>query len=364
MLAARLERPGLPLEVKRVPPPELVPGGARVAVRAAQVLPFSHAVLAGGFPFRLPTPYTFGSSAVGVVQEVDEGISGPAVGDLVFCDPYVVEENRDGNPARMIIGWFALDEAASGAQRRWHDGAFAEQAVYPADRCTPLTGLEATSAERLACLNYFNIAYGGLRAGGLRAGQTVIVTGATGNLGTAAVLDALAMGAGAVIAAGRNRRVLAELADLDPTRVRTVVLAGDAAADATALEQAATTPGQAGADLALDCVGLAEHADHVHAALSALAPGGCLVVIGGVGAALALDYQTLLARELTVRGAFMGPRNGPAELAALARAGLLRLDRLRPQVFPLARVQEAVDAAREGRGLEFTVLAVAPATAT
>lgn len=50
--------------------PALPAGGVRVRVCAARVLPFSHAVLAGGLPFELPTPYTFGSSAVGVVEEL------------------------------------------------------------------------------------------------------------------------------------------------------------------------------------------------------------------------------------------------------------------------------------------------------
>lgn len=358
MLAARLERAGQPLEVREVPMPELPPDGVRVRVQAAQVLPFSHAVLAGEFPFPLPTPYTFGSSAVGVVDEIADGVSGVEPGDQVFCDPYLPGDQHDGGP--LIIGWFALSQDANGLQRRWRDGAFAEQAVYPAACCTPLSGLDEVPVERLACVNYLNIAYGGLRRGGLRAGQTVIVTGATGNLGTAAVLDALAMGAARVVAAGRNRRVLEDLAVLDPARVRIVVLTGDAADDGAAFERVGREDGRAGADLALDCVGLADSADHVQAALAGLAPGGRVVLIGGVTAAVSLDYQALLARELTVVGAFMGPRAGPAELAALARSGLLRLEDLRPRTFPLTSVQDAVAAARDGRGLEFTVLKIDP----
>lgn len=358
MRAARLERPGAPLEVKAVPTPAVPPGGVRVRVCAAQVLPFSHAVLAGGFPFALPTPYTFGSSAVGVVEEVADDVAGLSVGELVFCDPYLPGERPGREPTPLIIGWFALSEAASPVQQRWRDGAFAEQAVYPAKCCTPLTGLDECPVEQLACLNYLNIAYGGLRCGELRAGQTVVVTGATGNLGTAALLDALALGAARVVAAGRNREVLDDLRALDPTRVTAVALTGNPDTDAPALSEAARSDGQPGADLFLDCVGLADSAAHVTAATAALRAGGTTVLIGGVLERVSIDYQMLLARQLTIRGCFMGPRSGPADLAALIRARRLRLEALRPRSFELDRVQQAIDAAQNGRGLDFTVLRV------
>jgi alcohol dehydrogenase len=357
MRAARLEHPGAPLTIEAVPPPSPPPGGVRIRVEAAQVLPFSHAVLAGEFPFALPTPYTFGSSAVGVVEEAAEDVTGVCVGERVFCDPYLPEERPGREPAPLIIGWFGLSDAARPAQRRWRDGAFAEYAVYPAECCTPLTGLEEVAVERLACMNYLNIAYGGLLRGGMRAGETVIITGATGNLGTAAVLDALAMGAGCVVAAGRNREVLDDLLALDP-RVVTVSLAGDAAADAAALRTAACDATDSGAELFVDCVGLADSTSHLCAGVAALRRGGTVVLIGGVSGAVELEYQRLLAGELTLRGSFMGSRSGPAELAALARSGQLRLDVLRPRVFELDAVQQAVEAAREGRGLEFTVLRI------
>lgn len=365
MLAARLEAVGTELEVKRVARPELPPDGVRVRVLAAQVLPFSAEVIAGSFPFPLPTPYTFGSSAVGIVEEVADGVSGFALGERVFCDPYLPGEQPDGERAPLLIGWFALSDAARATQLRWRDGAFAEEAVYPAVCCTPLRGLDHIPAERLACLNYLGIAYGALRRAALRPGETVLVTGATGNLGSAAVLDALALGAGRVLAAGRNEAALAELAQLDAACVRTVRLSGDVDADAAAFARAATADGGTGLDAAIDCVGLSGGTAHLVAALRALKPRGRLVVAGGVGGAFELDYQTLLARELSVMGSFMGPREGPRELAALARARRLSLEALRPRVFALREVQRAIEAAPRRHALEFTVLAMEhPETAT
>ena len=54
------------------------------------------------------------------------------------------------------------------------------------------------------------VPYGGFAAANLQAGETVLVSGATGNFGSAAVAVALAMGAACVVAPGRNEQVLAE----------------------------------------------------------------------------------------------------------------------------------------------------------
>jgi alcohol dehydrogenase len=57
------------------------------------------------------------------------------------------------------------------------------------------------------------VPYGGLLAGDLQPGETVLVSGATGNFGSAGVAVALAMGARCVVAPGRNESVPAELED-------------------------------------------------------------------------------------------------------------------------------------------------------
>lgn len=75
------------------------------------------------------------------------------------------------------------------------------------------------------------VPYGGLLAMNLQAGETVLVSGATGNFGSSGVAVALAMGAGCVIAPGRNENMLAELVRRLGSRVRSVNLTGDEAAD-------------------------------------------------------------------------------------------------------------------------------------
>ena len=339
MRAARLDKPGAALEIREVPLPPPRPGGVRIRIEAAQVLPFTHAVLGGAAPFELPVPYTPGSSAVGTVDAAGDDVFGLAAGQRVYLDPYLTSRVPGIDRAPLLIGWFGLNEAAAAPQGVWRDGTFAEYAVWPAERVVPLGGL--AGPVRLAPLTYLTIAYGALLRAELRPGQHLIVTGATGNLGAAAVLVALAMGAGRVTAAGRNRQVLGELAAVDP-RVT-----------ASALDDLAGT----GADAAVDLVGGGiTDAEPARQALAGLRPGGTLVLAGGCLGTLELDYQTVLATELTVRGAFMAPPGAAFDLAAMIRAGTLRLDVIDSAIFPLERVGEAVTSAAGRRGTHYTVI--------
>ena len=67
----------------------------------------------------------------------------------------------------------------------------------------------------------------------------MLVSGATGNFGSAGVAVALAMGAATVVCPGRNEAVLDDLKTLFGERIRTVVLTGDGDIDRAAMQAAA-----------------------------------------------------------------------------------------------------------------------------
>src|SRR6202000_1612736 len=81
------------------------------------------------------------------------------------------------------------------------------------------------------------VPYGGFLAARLQPGETVLVSGATGNFGSAAVAVALAMGAACVVAPGRNEQILADLARRFGGRVRTVRLTGNEDDDRERMKQ-------------------------------------------------------------------------------------------------------------------------------
>ncbi len=111
---------------------------------------------------------------------------------------------------------------------------------------------------------------------------------------------ALAMGAGRVVAPGRNDVMLAEMERRFGDRVRTVRLTGDGEADTAAMQRAAGGP----IDAVLDLLPPEAPAAAARAAMVAVRPYGRVVLMGGVGMLgddLALPYPWIMRNLVTVR---------------------------------------------------------------
>jgi len=349
--AAILRRTGTPLTVEEVPAPELPASSVRVRVLATPILSFTNIVVGGQFPFPLPTPYTPGLCAIGIVDELAGDVTGLRRGQKVFCSPLIADRNVSDSPEKILKGWFGMTPNSGHLLSRWKDGAFAEQTVYPVECVTPIDDLGEFSDAQLACMYYLCIAYDAFLRGGFRPGQSVLVTGATGNLGTASVLVALALGASRVYAAGRNARVLDTLAALDPKRVGVAPLPQDAADYGGAL--ASRIPE---VDLLIDAVGIVDHSALLEAGMARLKQRGTAVFLGGVIAPVPLSYLTTVVKELDIKGSSMYPGDAPSHIARLIKAGLLNLAAFKPVTYPLAQINEAIAQASGSRGLEYSIL--------
>ena len=361
MKAWRFDGKGGSLALEDVPKPRPRPGGVIVKMEAAPVLRYMRQVLDGTLGYALPSgPFIPGTNGIGVLDAVGEGVYHLEPGERVALNPHHLANERVRDPAQILIGLTAigsarfagLDAATKALQADWRDGVFAEYAHLPAAAVTPLDGLGHLPAERLATLAKFIVPYGGFLRGALAAGETVIVNGATGYFGSAGVLLALAMGAERVVAAARDREALRAVTEVGGSRVAGVGLSGDAVADAGSLREAAG----GGADLALDLVGRAKSAVSTIAALHALRRGGRLILMGSISEPLPLAVGEMLGNDWSVIGNFMYPKEAPARLAAIVRGGLLDLGAIRVRVFPLDRLEAAMDAAASMRALDLTVL--------
>ena len=224
----------------------------------------------------------------------------------------------------------------------------------PTENVTRLDLADRADAIRWSGLGTCLVPYGGLLAGALQPGETALVSGATGNFGSAGVAVALAMGAAAVVAPGRNRAALADLARRFGSRVKTVALSGDEATDVAAMKAAAGP-----VDLVLDLMPPLPNAAPARAAALAVRPNGRVVLMGGIAGDIALPYGWLMRHNVTVRGQWMYPRTAPARLAALVRAGLLDLSAFESAVFALDDIHAALDHA-EAHGGPFRGTVVAP----
>lgn len=187
------------LRMTELPTPHPAAGEVRIRVHAASLNAYDWHLYRGdpwlarmAFGVRRPRPRTLGLDCSGVVDALGEGVDGFAIGDRVA----------------------AATES----------GTFAESAVVKADAVARIpdgVGFEQAAALPGAGLTAFQ----GLRGAGVKAGDRVLVIGASGGVGHFAAQFARAFDASRVVAvcSGRNARMLADLgADrvIDYTRER------------------------------------------------------------------------------------------------------------------------------------------------
>jgi alcohol dehydrogenase len=185
----------------------------------------------------------------------------------------------------------------------------------------------------------------------------VLVSGATGNFGSAAVSVALAMGAACVVTPGRNETILADLVRRFGSRVKPVKLTGNEDDDREAMKRAAPGP----IDCVFDIMPPSVSPTVVRAAVMTVRAYGRVVLMGGVGmaggAGLELPYPWIMRNCITIHGVWMYPPDAASRLIALVRSGLLRLDEYKTTAFDLDHVNEAVaHAAANGGPFRLTVI--------
>jgi alcohol dehydrogenase len=345
--------------VREVPDPEAGGGEVLVEVLAAGVGPYAAEVFSGQRNYPLVPPVVPGIGGVGRILRVGPDATRLRVGDLVWCDLTVRSRDDALTPDITLQGWSSRGEGGARLARYLHDGAFAELMRVPTENVFPLPAAAREDPARWAALTVHAISYGGLLAGGLAAGETLLVSGATGNLGSSAVAVALAMGAGRVVAPGRNKAALDLLADRFGPRLRPVPLTGDEAADRAAMSAAAGGP----IDMVIDLLPPSAPSSAARTAAMTVREYGRVVLMGGVGMLggddLALPYPWLMRNNITLRGQWLAPRTATASLIALARAGLLDLDQFAVTEFGLDDITAALDHAA-GTTTRFALTVVRP----
>ena len=294
------------------------PDGVVVRIEAGMVLSYTGKVLSGSVPYSLPPmPFVPGTNAIARVVEAGSNVTHVQNGDRVFLSPHLRGDVPDREPPQILIGLTAMapTPAALALQARWRDGVFAEVAHWPAACVTPLAGLDDKPATELIGLAKLIVPFGGLQRCGLRGGQTIIINGATGYFGSGAVMLAVAMGAGRVVAVGRKQAALEVLRETFGPRIIPAVVSGDAAHDLPIIRHAAG----GGADVALDLLGAAKSTSTTLSSLRALKRGGRLVLMGSAEVPLELSFREMLANDWEVVGQFMYDRTAPGQLASACR---------------------------------------------
>ena len=298
-----------------------------------------------------------GPGAIGRVRATGPDATHLVAGDWVYCDPTVRSRDTALSPDITLQGWSARGEGGLRLQKYFRDGSWAEQMRVPTENAIAIGSLEKAEAASWCALGTLLVPYGGFLAANLQAGETVLISGATGNFGSAAVAVALAMGAGCVIAPGRNDKTLNDLAQRFGQRLRPVKLSGSEQEDRERMKQAAPRP----IDCVLDILPPSVNTSTVRAAAMTVRSYGRVVLMGGVGmlggAGLELPYPWIMRNCITIHGVWMYPPDAAIRLVRLIRSGLLRLNNFDVATFDLDKANEAVvHAAAENGPFKMTVI--------
>ena len=357
MKAAILKAFGSPLAIENLANPVLGTGEVIVDVVATRVLSYANEVFSGERNYLLDLPVVPGPGAIGRVRAIGPDATHLVAGDWVCCDPTVRSRDDVLCPDITLQGWTASGEGGLRLQKHFRHGSWAEQMLVPTENVKRIGPIDEADAARWCALGTLLVPYGGFLAANLQAGETVLISGATGNFGSTAVAVALAMGAGCVIAPGRNEKVLADLVRRFGDRVRPVKLSGNEDDDRARMQQAAPGP----IDCVLDILPPSVSATTVRAAVMTVRPHGRVALMGGVGMlggpGLELPYPWIMRNCITIHGVWMYPPEAAIGLVNLIRSGLLRLDNFDVTTFDLDHANEAVaHAAANGSPFKMTVI--------
>ncbi|CAG5185153.1 uncharacterized protein ALTATR162_LOCUS11235 [Alternaria atra] len=320
-----------PLVLKEVPTPHPGPGSVVVKILANLLQHQTPGILAGEAGFTYPVPMIPGGRAVGRIVGTGPDTTSLDVGQLVLLEPFI--RARD-DPDTWIF-WGAMEGMSEGSKKlfaeNWRYATFAEYAKAPLEVAWALNEnrlckeLGYTIPELVQlCIDV--VAYSGLKGIGLKAGERIIVTPATGIFSGAAVGVAVAMGA-TVLATGRNERALERLVSAHPRLVSSVPRTNDVDIDVKSLQQY----GPVDAFLEMTPMG-AEGSTHVRAAFGALKQYGRACIMGFGGGAMKhveIPMMELTFKSITVHGHAMYWGQDVKEMVKMAEAGVLKLGKQR-----------------------------------
>jgi NADPH:quinone reductase len=326
------------LKVEEVPTPE--PGENDVLVRVHAVSinrSFDLSVRENKGGYQPVLPLVPGVDPSGEVVAVGAGVDASLAGRRVTIRPYV----NCGVCEACLNGLICRGRQMIGVHR-W--GGSAEFVCVPAANLVPLPdGLsfaEATVAGR-----HFPTAFGLARRAGLQAGQTVLIMGAAGALGSCAVQVASHLGATVIAAAGTDERAAAAI----PLGAAHAVNYRAADLECEVLR---LTDGR-GVDAVFENIG---DPTLWPGAVNSLATGGILVTVGSHGGeSVPLDVRRLYGRRLTLASGLGAeqPQDLPDSLAQVA-AGSLRV--LIGKTLPLEQAAEAHRLVEESEALGKVIL--------
>ena len=301
------------LVVEEVPDPVAGPGQAVIRVRACGVNYPDVLIIEDKYQFKPPRPFSPGGEVAGEVESVGEGVTRLKPGDRVIGSG----------------GW----------------GGMAEKVALDAGRCIPMPDAMPFDEASAFILTYGTSWHALKDRAQLKAGETLLILGAAGGVGVAAIELAKAVGARVVAAvSSEEKAAFCREHGADDT---VVYPAGpfDKEGRKALSEQFKAACGKEGAHVVYDAVG----GDYAEAALRAIAWEGRFLVVGFPAGIPSIPLNLALLKGCQIVGVFWGAwaARDPAAFAASVTElmGLYTAGKVKPHVsarYPLERAGEAI----------------------
>ncbi len=301
------------LVLSEVPQPKPGPGQIVIQVKSCGVNFPDVLIIENKYQFKPALPFAPGAEIAGVVKELGEGVTRVKVGDRVIAS----------------VG----------------NGGMQEEVIADPNRCIPMPdGMDFETASALV-LTYGTSHYALKDRAKLKAGETLVVLGAAGGVGLAAVELGKAMGARVVAGASSQEKV--DLARKHGAEDGFVYPSGKLSRDQQKefSEQIKQATGGKGADVLYDPVG----GDYAEPAVRAMAWEGRYLVIGFTAGIPSVPLNLTLLKSCDIQGVFWGaftarnPKRNQEHLAEIMRWTVE--GKIKPYIsarFPLARAGEAI----------------------
>lgn len=322
--------PGGPdtLVLEDVAIPEPGPGEVRIRVRACGVNYPDTLIIEDKYQFKPQRPFSPGGEAAGEIDALGDGVTGFAPGDPVIA----------------LVSW----------------GGMAEYVVTKATKCLSMPANMPFDEAAAFIFTYGTSYYALKQRAALQPGQPLLVLGAAGGVGLAAVELGAAMGARVIAAASSREKV--DLARKHGADTGIVYPTGTLDRDAAkALSNEFKQACGGGADVVYDAVGGA----YAEAALRAIAWEGRFLVVGFPAGIPNIPLNLALLKGCQIVGVFWGAfaerdpaenQRNNAELIALYADG-----KIRPFVsarYPLAEAGRAISDLAERRAMGKIVVTI------
>jgi NADPH2:quinone reductase len=315
MKAILSRQPGGPetLTLATLPDPRPAAGEVLIGVRACGVNYPDLLIIEDRYQFKPPRPFAPGGEVAGVVETVGAGVTALSPGDRVIGSSIA--------------------------------GGMAEKLVLDASLCVPMPATVPFDEASALVLTYGTAIYALKDRAGLRRGETLLVTGAAGGAGLAAVEVGRAMGARVIAAASSAEKVAFAKARGAASGIVYPPGPFDRQGTRALADLFKEGCGAEGADVIFDPVG----GDYSEAALRAIAWEGRFLVIGFPAGIAKLPLNLTLLKSCQVVGVFWGAfaQRSPEANAANIREllSLYGAGAIKPVVserYPLARAGEAI----------------------